>query len=253
MKFTKPLMLGALLLGAATSHAVLIEVTFTAGNNSTFAPAFGQFTTDNSNPIVTGGAMASPGLELLAELGNGGTLATERGGGNANLFSGPIPAGASRSFTFDVDASTPYFNFASMLLPSNDWFIGTGGLVPTINVSSLLNGTATALPDIVFNNLYDAGTEEEDFNFAAPPGAFLGIMNNPPGGTPTMDGISLVDLDNGNPFLNFANIPSGADLSAFDPTGGPIGTLSLTVVPEPSSSLLAGLALVAGLARRRRA
>ena len=251
MKLSTKIMFSSLFLGAASTQAVLIEVSFTSGANTAFAQSFGQFSS-TASPVVTGGATSSPGLELLAELGDVSEIIKERGG--QNLFGGPTLFGETNSVVIDVDPNDTFFNFASMVLPSNDWFIGTGGTVDVLDISALLGGTATSL-EVVFNDIYDAGTELEDFDFVAPPGAFIpGFTNNPPGGTETPGGvITLVDLDNGNPFEDFANIPDGFDVSAFDPTGGGIGTLTLTVVPEPSSSLLAGLALAAGLLRRRRA
>lgn len=230
--------------------AALVEITFSAGPNTAFAPSFGQFSS-SPNDLISGGATASSGLELLAELGDPSMLISERGGGS-NLFGGPTLFGATNSTIIDVDASTPWFNFAAMVLPSNDWFVATGGLVDPINISSILGGSGDVI-SVSFNDFYDAGTELEDFNFAAPPGAFIpGFTNMPPGGTDQNGTIGLVDFSGGNPFEDFANIPAGFDVSAFDPTGGPVGTLTFRAVPEPSSTLLTGLAFLATLARRRR-
>ena len=137
-----------------------------------------------------------------------------------------------------------------MILPSNDWFTGTDSAV---DVSGLIGAPIGTSISFALSNGYDAGTESEDFAFA-PGGGLVGITtpSDPPGGTATSNPISLVSGP--DPFSVFANIePAGFDTSSIDFTTGPIANVTLTVVPEPASLGMAGLALLGliGCLRRR--
>lgn len=191
--------------------------------------------------------MASAGIESLAEDGGTAALIGERGG--LQLF-GPTFAGQTSMTVVEVSATENFFDFAAMILPSNDFFVATGGVVGPLDITSLLNGSASSLT-LVFNRMYDAGTEVEDFDFVAG-GGLAGVagQSGPNQGAAQGANISLVD-DGSNPFASFANA-GGVDIAALDPaTNGPLASITLTVVPEPSSVLLLGLGAL-GVFRRRR-
>ena len=89
----------------------------------------GEFDTyDRGRPV-------SPGLESLAEDGDTALISTEFdlsgfGGAQATILDGgPIAPGDAVSETFTLESTTPtsrYFNYASMIIPSNDAFIANG-------------------------------------------------------------------------------------------------------------------------------
>ncbi len=152
--------------------------------------------------------------------------------------------------TFNVDDGNGMFNIAAMALPSNDWFIGNSN---AFDVSSLLGASAGTMLSFDLSNVYDAGTELEDFNFSA--GNGLIGLTNPGGGAPDFgtDQNGVVSVVTGSdPFGSFANIDQGFDTTPADFTGGPVARVTLSVVPEPSSSILLGLGATALLGARRR-
>ena len=86
----------------------------------------GEFDTyDRARPV-------SPGLESIAEDGDTALFSQEfalsgLGDVDGTIGSAPIAPGSSVRQTFNVDASEGrYFNYASMVLPSNDTFIANG-------------------------------------------------------------------------------------------------------------------------------
>jgi len=232
-----------------------IQVDVTTTGPVALAPFFGAFH-DGSYSVFTSGGMASPGLELLAELGDPSVLV---GGAPTGVGAfgfapgGPFPAnGGTGSTTFTInDATQNSFSFASMLLPTNDWFIGNSS---ALNISSLVGAAAGTTLTINPAMVYDAGTELEDFMYA--PG--LGLVgltpppgHNPMGGTATTDPIALVT--GADPFAAFDNLlPSDFDTTTLDFNGGPIAEIRLTVVPEPASFTLIGIAGLGLLGFRRR-
>ncbi len=231
-----------------------IEVSLTTDGPVGLAPAFAAFH-DGSYDIFDVGSLASPGLELLAELGDASILlATAPAGVNAQSFAagGPfLPSGGNTgSAQFSVDGSQTSFSMAAMILPSNDYFIGNSS---AFDISSLLGASAGTQLTFSFLQGYDAGTEADDFAFG-PGGGLVGITTpaDPPGGTVTMDPISVITGP--DPFASFANLePANFDTSTIDFTGASIATVTLTVVPEPASLGLAGAAALAllGYGRRR--
>jgi hypothetical protein len=240
--------------GAAVYAQTQIEVSVTTAGPVGLAPVFVAFH-DGSYDIfnVDGASMASPGLELLAELGDVSVLVADAPTGvTAAGFApgGPfVPGGGTGSAVFTVADGQTSFSMAAMILPSNDWFIGLNDAMDISGLIGAQPGTSIAFD---LNNGYDAGTETEDFSFA-PGGGLVGITTpaDPPGGTETSDPISLVSGP--DPYAAFANIgPPDFDTTAIDFTSGAIANVTLTVVPEPRSMGLVGLALLSliGLWRR---
>ncbi len=246
-----------LFVGILTSSALAqtqIEVKVTTTGPVGLAPTFAAFH-DGSYDIFDSGSNASPGLELLAELGDASVIVDEAmtaGVSSAAGFApgGPFaPNGGMGSHVFMVDDGDSSFSLAAMILPSNDWFIGTGN---AIDVSSLLGASAGTSLSFDLSTVYDAGTELEDFTYA-PGGGLVGITTaaTPPGGTATSDPISAVT--GADPFSVFANIePADFDTSSIAFNAGPVASISLTVVPEPSTVSLGGLAAMGLLLVRRR-
>ena len=270
MRFwTLTLSIATLLAIAATSFSqTTIRVDYTVdfdANGTGFAPLGGVFHDGSSFSAFTPGTMASPGLEALAE------------GGNPSLFLSEAPASANvgntdgqiggsnrpttRSFTVVVDDMNDQFSYASMFLPSNDWFIANPG-GGSFDVSALLNAAAGTSISIPITSIYDAGTELEDFTRGGGTGAdpfnLAPRLSDAEGGDPDdqMDNISLVPRIAGtNLFADFVN-PNNEPIDRFiGASEGTLGTITLTTVsavPEPSSISLVACAMLGLLGFRRR-
>lgn len=253
-KLTLVTITGALAAASVSQAATSIRVTVDTLSTVGLAPGIAGFS-NGSFDIFDPGTAASAALENLAETGSPAGFAPNSGGpvfgpgvgpGSPPIF-GP---GASGSAIFTVPDGDTMFNFAAMLLPSNDWFIGNGG---SFDVSSLLGGSVGDSLAFEFVTVWDAGTELEDFDFS-PGNGLIGLTN--PGGVAADFGTDqngvVTALTGTDPFAAFANPSAGFNSADFDFTGSPIARVTLEVIPEPSSSLLAGLGLMLGLTRRRR-
>ncbi|MEL6522249.1 MAG: spondin domain-containing protein [Pseudomonadota bacterium] len=254
-QFVKGAAFGLAALCAAPAFAASVQITIT--NNQTeqglyLTPLFvtlhdGSF--DTFNP----GETASAALEALAEEGQvGGLIDQATAGGfrsgvlaNAAGFPGApvLDPGESATFTFtNVDrGSERFFNFASMVIPSNDSFIGNPD---AIEIFDALGAFTNLDPiELTFANVWDGGTEANDG---------LGAAFNPTGGTATdtSEGIALT------PDLAFLNGQPTADGTIVDlsQTSELLATIEIAVVPLPATLplMLAGLGGFVALRRRRR-
>ena len=232
-----------IVLGFSTaSYAqTMIEVKFEAVGPVGLAPLIAAFS-DGSFDIFDAGSAASSALEDLAETGSPAGFSPPNGGAVLGPGVGPgsppiYAPGAMASERFSVDDGNGMFVFASMLLPSNDWFIGND---TAFDVSSLLNAPLGTSMSFDIAMVYDAGTELEDFDASAGNG-LVGVTNPGDGGPNVGTGQGgVVSMVTGpDPFAAFANLePAGLDTTAFDFTGGNVARITLTTVPEPSSAIL---------------
>ncbi len=210
----------------------------------------------------TAGAAADAGLESIAEDGMIATrsmsfLSTAgRVDGAIGAPSGPPPLqpGESGSIVLTVadDGSNSFLSYASMVLVSNDFFVGNGA---ARDISSVLNGGGP----LTFNigeTVWDAGTEVNDFATSAANGlfGFTGGQSGPNEGA--IEGGVITEVTGADPFGAFANLgnagatfPEAFNFANY--TNG-IGTVTITAVPEPSSAVLAGIAALGMVVRRRR-
>ena len=119
------------------------------------------------------GSAASGSLEALAEDGNTGpriAAALNSGGVDAAVATpgGPLAPGDSRTVTFyatSTNALTQYLSFASMVIPSNDAFIGNDDPLE-IDLFDADGNLIQRVGDGAFfvtgDDVYDAGTEVND-------------------------------------------------------------------------------------------
>ena len=157
----------------------LLEVTVTVENIS---PENGTALTplwfglhDGSFDTYDRGRPATAGLESLAEDGDTTLISQEfldsgagfiEGAiaGDAGANPGIIDVGETTSTTFTIDrslASSRYFNYASMVLPSNDAFVANGN--PTAHEIVDENGNFIETEFIISGDeVLDAGTEVND-------------------------------------------------------------------------------------------
>lgn len=172
----KPLLLPALLLGAAALPAAAVDVRVTIEN---LAPANGTFITpvwvgfhNGGFDLYDRGAAASPALERLAEDGATGPLSADFLASLAGVVDGtifgptipPVGPGETTSALFNLDATAAtsrYFSYASMIIPSNDAFIANGN--PTAFRIFADDGTFLGTQFTVLGLMVlDAGTEVND-------------------------------------------------------------------------------------------
>jgi hypothetical protein len=259
-------------MAANNSFAASVQLQVTIQNN---APIGGVAITpvwvgfhDGSFDSYDSGSPASAELESLAELGMtgpisdlfAGTMSDGRVQG-AIANGGPLFAGgsATQEFTVDDAGANTYFSYASMVLPSNDFFVANGDPFAH-SLSSLFNGTATT---ISFNigavgTVNDAGTEINDFLFS-PGNGIGGIPDGDPMGGADEGGVISNVI--GDPFAGFLNNPgTGAALNFNDLAtyANGIATVTISVVPAPvplPAALPLAISAIGGLfafARRRK-
>ncbi|MEM6688595.1 MAG: spondin domain-containing protein [Planctomycetota bacterium] len=254
----------------ATSHAQTTDFRVTIENTGQtggtwVTPVFAGLH-DGTFDLFQGGQAASAGLELLAEVGMNGTVTSdfESGGfGQAQNTNGVLMPFDSASLLFQgVDlTATSQLTLATMLLPSNDWFL-SNDITSGFDISGLSVGNPLTF---TLDRLYDAGTEVNDFAFAPPPNQAFDPslpVSMPPGGldengtvtflgTIQSDGTlassgSPIISDPTDPFGDFAGVPSG-----FSPGLSSL-RITVTAVPEPSSLAVIGLMAGGAVLRRRR-
>lgn len=236
-------------LGAATP-AMALQIRVTVENLS---PASGTFLTpfwvgfhDGSfDPVNIGGA-APDFIERIAEDGNVAPLQTAFGAGSQGVLfgpGGPIAPGESGSALFDLDgslASSRYFSYASMVIPSNDAFVANDDPLEHMIFDAGGNFMLTSFI-LLGSEILDAGTEVNDelpantafFGQAAPNTGTdqNGLIALHAGFLPASSGGILADP-------RFAN----ADFRA---QGYQLARVTISAVPEPGSMLLMGLGLMA--------
>ena len=270
----KRLFLSTLVLMSFTATTYALPVTVTITNNSSglgvgLAPVWVGFHNGSFDSHNIGEA-ASSELETLAEVGSpaplsstfaaNGTLAASalaQTGNRVQGNTGLLAQGATQTLVFDVatDGSNNFFSYASMILPSNDYFIANDNPFG-IDLSSILSSGGEINFDIGLpGSIKDAGTEINDFAFSAG-NPLVGLPGgDAPNGADENGVVALVD----NAFAGFLNTPGGFDIAPinFNDTGlYPNGIASIRIsaasVPIPGTLALAGLGLFALFTQRRK-
>ena len=259
------LMASCMSLMALSATAGTVRLTIeNVGGATPVTPVFAAFH-DGTYDIGQVGGVATAGLEALAEVGDNAPIAGEFGtaGGrvSGNVGGAPITPGSSASVDFMVDmtgSSNSYLSLATMVLPSSDYIFGTvsdpSDSVFGVDLTTLAN-TGTQTFDLL--QVYDIGTEVNDFATSAPPipgaaGLFAGgpfaVLpdSTPPAGIVeggTIQGVST-------PFEGFLNSPFAP---GSEPAAGflRVTLTNVTAVPEPSSGLAFCVMLGAAVLRRR--
>ena len=159
--------------------------------------------------LFSAGQSASAALEALAEGGDTGVASTNLLNASANIAEdasdGPVAPGDSFTISLTTDDSNGYLSLASMLLPTNDGFVGLDSWkIPETKGTYIIN-----------LNAYDAGTENNDELASSIPNAgFVTSFGNPgdsgvvtSGGT----GVTTTDDENGVVHIHRGNL---GDLNA---------------------------------------
>ena len=250
-----------MLTGAVTSAQETAMVTVTVENIApqngvAITPVWVGFHS-GSFDSYNGGLTSLPGLERLAEDGNTSLISSQfldfdplQGGytyidtsagfpesrlvrtgdrsdefrQDATLGAAPLQPGQSASQVFELrtDGSNDFFSYASMVLPTNDFFIANGSPVAH-SVSDILSsgGELSFFIGTPNGGANDAGTETENFAFSAGnplfPGRRLPLgQSGPDQGQAVSEPIANVI---GDPFVNFVTPPAPFRLNNQSPAG----------------------------------
>ncbi len=243
----------------ASAGIVQIRVTvenLASANSVALAPlrfGFGNGTFDtfnNGQVAFNSGDVSMAPIVTVAEGGSGSKWlpAFAAAEPTANIYSltgpgGPFLPGQSNSAVFSVDTANRYFSFGSMVVPSNDRFIGNDDpkeyAIFDAN-GNLVNNTIVEKG----SDVWDAGSETDNPLNAA----FLAIGNN-----------DLRENQNGvvgfnNDFSAYNGLTTAAGYTF---NAGLLGgndnlvRITFAVVPEPATPAVLALAGLTALRRRR--
>lgn len=246
----------ALPASADLSVQVTVENLASDAGGTFFTPMWLGFHSGDFDTFNAGSA-ATPQLQAVAEGGDTSGLNTLFGSAGGRMSTtlvapgGPGPGiyapGSSAVTVLTLnEVNNRYFSYASMLVPSNDAFIGNDApdAIELFDGSGTFNGSATFT--IFGADVWDAGTEQND-TMGAPFSAIGGTS------TPTLDTIALH-----SGLGNFVGSTTGSGQvlsSAFDfDDATPLARVTFAAVPEPSSIVLlvAGAGAMVVMRRRSR-
>ncbi|WP_442484801.1 spondin domain-containing protein [Aeoliella sp. SH292] len=253
-----------LLTAVTTAQAVQLRVTvenLAPTNTISLAPfrfGFGNGTFDafdNNQPAFLLGASTIAGAPIVT-IAEGGSAAAwfpafQSAEPNANLGSvvgpviGPFLPGQSNSAIFEIDPSNRFFTFGTMVVPSNDHFLG--------NANPVAFEVFDAGGNLVLNSftedaarIWDAGSETENPANAA---FLVGGVNDQRANENLPVSFNFSDLSAFNGLTTAAGYTF--DSSLLSPNT-PVLRVSFSLVPEPSSVALFAIGGFALLAVRRR-
>lgn len=257
IKKLTPLLAGAA-LAAATLAAPLaaktIEITITSNQavGGLYLTPLLTVLHDGSYNAFDSGAAASAGVQAIAE---GGDVSVERGGAasafNTGVITSPggfagapvIDPGETATLRINLDEATDrYLSFLSMVIPSNDTFIGNANPFAYELFDDMGNFTNISPIEVMASEVWDAGTEVNNNSGAA---------FNTAGGDRTDEG-GVVTLAGSLDFLLGQNTPAGTTISSVPSGQQLLATISVAQVPLPAGLPLM-LSALGGLGFIRRA
>ncbi|QDT67989.1 hypothetical protein MalM25_08980 [Planctomycetes bacterium MalM25] len=265
--FTK-LLVVALTLAPCSAFAqaigdIRVEVEHASNTDFSLTPVWFGFHNGAFDSFDAGSA-ASPAIEAIAELGAVGPISMDFT--NAPGIPGDIqgvvaaaengvppiePGETGVSFVTPINPSGyQYFSYLSMLVPTNDTFVGNDNpfAYRVFNddddlIDAMGNATSEVVIEIFASDIYDAGTEVNGAGGAAFTQGEVGTEGVEENGVVTLGS----DLSS---FLDETDV-TGRDIRDTIGTGELLATIRLSVVPEPTAGLLAAIAGLAGVVRRR--
>ena len=247
------ILLSAGLATAASAASVQISVTNNQAADGVYLTPLLSVLHDGSFDTFDRNSAASSSLEMLAEEGDPSAVAADAAaaGATTGVIFGPagfagapvLDPGETASISLDVDPATGrYFSFLSMVIPSNDIFIGNEDSMAYEVFDAAGAFTGLNAIQVYSNDAWDAGTEEND-GFGAP--------FNTAGGTAT-DTDGVVRGATGNLFfLNGQETVAGTTIDLSGRTL--LATIEISQVPLPAGfPLLLGALGAFGLMKRRK-
>lgn len=241
----------ALLAGSAVAEPVQLQVTvenLAPANSIAFSPLSVSFHSGIFDSFDLGSA-ANLGVASIAESGNGAEwfsafAAADASATTGAIGGGPLTPGATASATFTVDAATSrFFSFGSMVVPSNDSFIGNDS--PT--AYQLFDAAGNlAISEITQygDDIWDAGSEVNGVFGAAFIAGSAGADRIAENGVITR---SYTHLDQFNGLETGAGYTFDRQFAGDDA----IYRISFAVVPTPGALSLLGMGGLVALRRRR--
>ena len=195
-------------LEAPVAYEVVFDATWNAGDfpgafpgSAHFSPLVGGVHSEQVNFWAVG-QLASPGIELMAEVGGTSTLVSEveaaiAQGSASSTIRGSGLSGLPRTTSeiFTASETHSLATLVTMIAPSPDWFVGVSGL-PLRNDQGWIGSQTVEL----FG--YDAGTEEGlQFSTGNPPSSphvpIGPIDNSPFAGLPALGTFTFTVQPNG--------------------------------------------------------
>jgi hypothetical protein len=252
-----------LLATVSTAQAVQIRVTvenLAPANSVSLAPfrfGFGNGTFDsfdNNQPAFLLGAatIADAPIVTIAEGGSGSTWfpAFQSAEPNADLGSvlgpviGPFLPGETNSAIFDIDPTNRFFTFGTMVVPSNDHFLGNANPTAFEVLDVGGNLLLTSITEDA-SRIWDAGSETENPANAA---FLVGGVNAQRENENLPVTFNFADLSAFNGLTTAAGYTFDSSLLS---ANTPVLRVSFAVVPEPSSVAVVALGGFAFVALRR--
>ncbi|MFO0522159.1 MAG: spondin domain-containing protein [bacterium] len=250
-----PALLGATALlladvaGAAQLNVIVTVRNLAPANSVSFAPLQLGFHNGTSDAFTNGQVATAP-IISVAEGGAGTAwrqaFSAAEPNATVGVVGGLLQPGESRSTSFRVDsAANPFFTFATMVVPSNDFFIGNDSPTRYRLFDNAGNLLITSIAQTA-GQIWDAGSETFDPAAAA----FVGNndLRTPQGG---VVGFDFSELSGFNGLLTGAGYTFQSALLA--DTGIYQIEFATTPIPIPApiGLLAAGLVAMGAVARRR--
>lgn len=246
----------ALAASFAQAQSRLVTVTITnlaAANSVSFAPLHLGFHRGAFDAFNIG-AVAAPGIVSVAEGGAGGQWQTDFAAADPTATRGTIGGallpGQSRSQSFIVNAGlNRFFTFASMVIPSNDFFIGNDDPMRYRLFDDAGNLVINRITQ-TSSQIWDAGSEA----FSIAGSAFLvngvNAVRTPQNGVVSFNFAELIGFNGqmtAGGYVFSSGLTAGQEIYRIE--------FSSTVVPEPASMVLlaTGLMMLGVVVRRKRA
>lgn len=258
---TLSIALAPALAAAQASGDIQVDVIHGGNTDMSLTPVWFGFhngTFDTFNSFET----ASPALEAIAELGDVGPIMADFTaapgipgdiqGVAAAAGNGvpPIePGETGQGFVTPINPSGyQYFSFLSMVVPTNDTFIGNGDPLAYQVFNDLdqlidENGVPTNVREIEIFRFYDAGTEVDGGIGAAFQAGAIGTEGVDQNGAVTLN----PDLSG---FIGVSDV-TGRTINDVLVGGELVATIRISQVPEPTAIAMLALSGL-GLAVRRR-
>lgn len=230
--------------GAASAETLRISIENLQGEGGfSLTPAYTAFH-DGAFDAFDAGEAASPGVELLAELGDSSGLPGERTAVDPESVATMITAETSGPPTIDAGETgvaelevisdgveRRYMTFLSMIVPTNDQFVGNDDPLAFEVFDADGNFNGTQVIDVTAAFAHDAGTEVNDPEDG--PAFVVGVdaaAGTDEGGVVTQAQFGL------DPFLGLET-PAGTVDAPLDVVGDPAGTqiarITVEAVPAP--------------------